>query len=437
MTPADLTAAIPIDFLQGPVPAGTTVEAGELGRRLGQARLDLLDLPVERVVSALDGFSARLLARDNPLHRRYPGAGLAYVASWCRRRSLEPLLEESLGDPRALDEYLVRGARASRGLRAWPRGLVLHWMAGNVPTLGFLSLLMGLLTKNANLVKVASSQDDLLARLLEGLAETPGGAELTAAVAVARFSHSQLPQARAVSSLADVRVIWGSDESVATVRALPSRLEALDLVFPNRVSFIVVGAGMLRQGDLKALAQRMAQDISVFEQKACASPHTVFLETESQETLESFARLLAEALQAALRGLPKTPPSQREVAALLNLRAEYDMFHQAWYSRGTEFTVLSDDKFQLGPAIGNRTIFLRRVADLAQVAQLITPKVQSVGVAAEGAELDRLADLLAARGVHRFARVGGMTSFDMPWDGFLLPQNLVRWTSRPVAASGQ
>lgn len=437
MKPIDLAVPVPVEFLQGPTPPGATVEAGELQRRLDQARMALLDLPAERIIAALDRFSAWLLARNNPLHQRHPGAGLAYVASWCRRRNLEQLLEESLGDPRALDQHLARGARVSRGLRAWPRGLVLHWMAGNVPTLGFLSLLMGLLTKNANLVKLASTQDDLLPQLLRGLAATPGGDELTSAVAVARFSHSQVPVARAVSCLADVRVIWGSDESVATVRALPAKLETLDLVFPNRVSFIVVGAGMLRRGDLKTLAQRMAQDISVFEQKACASPHTVFLETDSQEALESFAQLLMDALRAALRGLPKTPPSQREVAALLNLRAEYDMFHQAWYSQGTEYTILSDSNLQLGPAIGNRTIFLRKVGDLARLAALITPKVQSVGVAAEGAELDWLTDLLAARGVHRFARIGGMTSFDMPWDGFLLPQNLVRWTSRPAAGEIQ
>jgi hypothetical protein len=306
-------------------------------------------------------------------------------------------------------------------------------MAGNVPTLGFLSLLMGLVTKNANLVKIASNQDTLLPELLAGLARAPGGERLARAAAVARFSHAQAAPSRAASSLADVRVIWGGDDAVARVRALPSKLETLDVVFPNRVSFIVVGAGRLAMGDWDRLAQRMAHDISVFEQKACASPHTVFLQTGDPAVLESFAQRLAAALEAALRSLPKTPPSQKEVAALLNLRAEYDMFHQAWYSRGTEFTILSDHELRLGPAIGNRTVFLRRVEDLSCLAELMGPEVQTVGLAGKEGELDRLADLLAARGAHRFTAVGGMTSFDMPWDGFLLPQNLVRWTSRPLA----
>ena len=123
-------------------------------------------------------------------------------------------------------------------------------------------------------------------------------------------------------------------------------------------------------------------------------------------------------------------PSQNEVSAILNLRAQYDMYHRAWYSEGTEFTILSDDYIQLGPPVGNRTIYLRKIDRLERLAELITPKVQTVGMVASYERYEGLTALFGARGVQRFTQVGAMTNFEIPWDGCYLPQHIVRWSSR-------
>jgi hypothetical protein len=226
--------------------------------------------------------------------------------------------------------------------------------------------------------------------------------------------------------------MWGSDESVEQIRGLPTKLESLDVVFPSRTSLVLIGAEPLRNSDFSVIAARVAQDVSVFEQKACASPHTVFLETEDEAVVESFAEALREAMSEALRTLPKAVPSREETAAILNLRAQYDMRHRAWCSSGTEFTILADNLFQLGPAIGNRTVYLRKIVPLERVAELVTPKVQSIGIVAKGEEFERLTAVLGAAGVQRFSRLGTMTHFESPWDGFFIPQSLVRWASRPA-----
>jgi len=346
------------------------------------------------------------------------------------------LLENAFQSRHVLDGFTENRTKSGRLYRALPRGLIVHWMAGNVPTLGFLSLIQGVLTKNANLIKNASDSGDLLGHLLGVLSgikegEPQNGLDLVKSIAVIRYDHTKKDLGRTISKEADVRIFWGSDESVAELRPLPTKLQSHDLVFSNKTSFIAIDNLSLTTMDSGAVARRIARDVSVFEQKACASPHTLFLETQDKSVLENFALTLREAFSRVLLSIPKVAPSGKEISAILNLRAQYDMFHQAWYSDGVEFTLLSDDLFQLGPPIGNRVLFIRSIDDLTRLASLITPQVQSVGILAEAKNLEKLTMLFSEKGVQRFTNIGGMTHFESPWDGYVLNHHLIRWVSRP------
>ena len=427
-----------VDFFTEGSETGNPVQISKILEIIKNAHKNLIAWPIDRIIEIFDDFSNHLLEPQNAIHKSYPNSGIPFIAGWCRRPNLESILDSSFGNRGFLDEFVPAPANLSKAYRAFPRGLAVHWLAGNVPTLGFLSLIIGVLTKNANLIKVSSSSNNILADLLRILStvrsgESKNGAELVRSIAVVRYDRNRLEIGGTLSKNADIRVIWGSDESVNTIRKLSSKIDAVDIVFPNKTSLMVVGSTILQNKDIKSLAKRMALDISVFEQKACASPHTIFIETENDGTLEILAESLKREFLSALRAIPKTVPTEKEVAILLKLRAEYDMFHRAWYSEGTEFTILCDDLFQLGPAVGNRTVYLRKVNDLEKVAELITPKVQSVGIIADDTQTKALADLYGVKGVQRLAKIGTMTHFEIPWDGNFFPQHMVRWTSTPIA----
>ena len=408
---------------------------GEVLQDLEQAQRALLQWPTERIVGVLAALGERLMDRNNPIHKEYPLFGLPFVARWCNRNNLLQILEDSLGRPGAQDGFLPRPASPGRAYRAFPRGIVGHWMAGNVPTLGLLSLLMGLLTKNVNVVKLPRQDQGLLSRILRELAEVfpqeaMNGRELSRCVAVLRYDRSRLDVAKELSRSVNVRVIWGTDEAVSAIRSLPCRPDTLDIPFPSRTSCMILGPECLEPERAQKIARRAAIDICVFDQKACASPHTVLLLTGDASAGREFAAALAQALERAGQSMPPSVPNQKEVSAILNLRSQYDMFFDAWYSSGTQYTVLMDDKQQLGPAIGSRTVFVRCMPDMERIAAVLPENMQSVGLAVEGETRERLTSLLGARGVHRFPAVGGMTAFDLPWDGHLVLQSLVRWTSR-------
>ncbi len=419
-----------------------------LGRRLNEqigikelldsisAAPSLLPWPTEKIILILDEFSKLLLDKKNSLHQRYPDSGLPYIAAWCRKSNITQVLENSFGSIQALDQYNTRVNGIIKSYRAFPRGLAVHWMAGNVPTIGFLSLIQGLLTKNRNIIKApSSSSDTLLADLLDHLStvgcdNTYCGKNLTQSIAVIRYDHSRTKVGEALSNQADIRIFWGSDQSVAKLKSLPAKLSSTDIIFSNKTSFMVIDHSTLKTGNLQKIAKQAAIDISVFEQKACASPHTLFLETTEDEDLDTFAHLLLQALGNTLKIIPKRTPSSKESSAILNLRTQYDMFHKAWYSDGLEFTILSDTDMKFGPPVGNRTMFIRKIDNLEKIADILPDNIQTVGILAELSRFDTLTALFAEKGVQRFAKIGTMTHFEIPWDGYFLPQYLVRWVSR-------
>ncbi len=427
-----------VDWLAPGATDGSPADPRELAAPLRRARAELETIGVHRICAAFDDLAAALLDRGNPLLGRFSGSGLPFVARLCEGRNLAAMVGDSLGGLDHLDRFLPRASETGREARAYPRGIAVHWLAGNVPTLGVLSLISAMMTKNASVVRVPSAASELLAELLR-LFHGMGEAHrlLAGAVAVVRYDRDDTASAEALSAIADVRMIWGSDETTAAIRALPSKPGCVDVVFRDRTSFTIVGRTHLSGERADRTARLIAHDASVFEQKACASPHTVFLSTDSDDELDAFCERLDRAMRAQLRQIPKQAPTPQELAAILNLRSQYAMFHKTWHPPGLEYTILADEEERLGPPIGNRTVYVRKLPPDAALVAAIPENVQTVGLAAEGEESDRLTSLLGAAGVHRITAPGGMTQFELPWDGLPVPQCLVRWTLRPAAGRAE
>lgn len=402
----------------------------EIRTLLSDAKKQLGNYSHEEIVAAFDDLSRSLLHRNNPLLSAYPGAGLPYLAALCRKEAFSGAVSDALGGLDCLDGFVPRLTGDGSEKRAYPRGIICHWIAGNVPTLGLLSLLSALMTKNANLVRLPSASDNVLPDLLahlHSLGEVH--ARLAESVAVVRYDHKE-EIAGELSLLADTRIIWGGDESTAHVKSLPSKPGCFDVIFPDKTSFAVVAGSNLEGERARVAARLIAHDASVFEQRACASPHTVLLSTDSDDVVDGFCELLHDAMIEIQKTIPKTAPSSVTSSAVLNLRSQYDIFHKAWYPEGLSFSILSDNKPELGPAIGDRTLFVRKLPKGQALERMIPPNIQTAGLAAEGDEYEELTQRLGQAGVHRITRLGGMTHFGLPWDGVLIPQFLVRWTTR-------
>lgn len=414
-------------------PSGPETHAGGLESlfaelRLARTRLD--GTPAEQLLDLLDDYSRRLLEDE----RTRGIEAIMFLSAWLRRENLAKVVALNLnGNPALLDGFIPvgRGYQAAK-----PHGLVAMWMAGNVGTLPMFSMVPALIGRNACVVKLASSDpegmDGLLAVLAEARAGDLRGADVLDAVAVIQFDHEDRGLSESMSRNADVKIIWGGEAAVSGIRALPTSEHCVEIVFGPKYSIGVIDRKLL-EGDpakLEGAIGSFVRDIAVFDQRACSAPQTIFVESNDRCSLrevgESFARHFQK-LQ------PKPFLDPYTTMQIVNARSEWaldperDVLASA---DGANWTVCMDREPRLKEAVQSRTIFLTGIGSLREVLPLLSPKVQTVGIAfAEVEDARSFAEAASTAGVARCVRPGLMNAHESPWDGKLLLSQLVRWVT--------
>lgn len=414
----------------------------ELGRRIRQGRAWLEQQPAEGIIGLIAKTAASWL--DNPALAALHYNGLAYLSRWCSAPNLRALASQALrGMPGSLDGFVPEAQRPKHYLRAFPRGIVVHWVAGNVPFLAMLVLAQSLVAKNGNILKTAANNFTLLRELLETFAgkeyvasdgAVTRGDDLLATIALVHYPHEDVESAAKLSALADCRVAWGGRQAVDAICSLPCKAEAVDLVFGPKTSFMVIAREMLTdEKAVAALLRRAATDVSSFDQTACSSPHTIFVEAGGCVTALQFAEKLGGYLARAIELIPKNPEDEAVRAAVQDARAVGEFMGRCW--RGDGWTVLYDEQPGLARPVCSRTITVRPVNSIFETVQFVSGDIQSIGLAARGARRYEYATAAGSKGALRFPEIGAMTGFDAPWDGMFVMDHLVRWVSLGGMAS--
>jgi len=403
---------------------------------LHQAHDWLKRVPLEGLIALLAQAAERWLAA--PELAPYRTQGLDFLARWCNPRELRGMLDFALrGQRGALDGPVPSPVNARAQLLLVPRGLAAHWVAGNVPLIGWFVLVQTILTRNLNVVKVPRALRHVLPAMVRELAGCEvrlpqgivRGRDLAQTIAVVYHDHGH-PAAEALSRAADVRVAWGGREAMEALAGLPRRYDCQDVFFGPKLSYMCIGREALApERAYRRLLRHAAVDCSVFDQYGCSSPHTIFVESGGQVTPETFAADLAGEMARAAGRIPPAGWDAGIAQAIRLRRIEYAMRHQAWHSDDLAWTVLYDEEKGLAEPCYGRVVTVRPVDDVLRAASLAHPDVQSIGLALSGERRLAFAEAAAGRGVCRLPEVGKMTHFEWIWDGFLPVDRLVRWVT--------
>jgi hypothetical protein len=397
---------------------------------LNRQREWLSKIPVDTLVSLFDDFAARLL-RDP---RTKSLEGCMFLSAWLGSNNLRQLLELNInGNPAYLDGFVPHGRNY---LAAKPQGLVAMWMAGNVATLPMFSLVPALLAKNVCLVKLAYPEpegtDQLLSVLADSKAGDIKGTDLLNAVAVVWFDYHNQTLNEQMSLAADVKIVWGGADAIKAITALPRREHCSEIIFGPKYSIGLIDRKKI-ESDPKKLDESVAafvRDISIFDQRACSAPQTIFIERNSRLSLREVGELFAK----HLKKLPPKPGlDPYTTMQIVNIRAAWAMDESKDViasADGANWTVCLDREISLKQAVQSRTIFLTEVESWRQVIALLSPKVQTAGVAfSDLEETMSFAAAATGAGVARCVRPGLMNNHESPWDGKLLINQLVRWVT--------
>jgi hypothetical protein len=390
--------------------------------------LNLRKIRKSELIDFFQEFSENL--RKTPEINRLEG--VIFLSTWLRKNNFIQILEKNFNNIDYLENFIGDKKR----IKAQPRGIACHWIAGNVPTLGLFSLLQSLFVGNANILRIPPTSHDVIIKLLKIFAKTKiesgiSGENLLKSVGVIYYDKSDINANIELSEISDVRVVWGGEEAVKAITNLPKRTHCEDIIFGPKYSFSVFDLDAIKSENFIRYIRFLINDILLFDQAACTSPHTVFFEKGSK-SLKQIAQIIAEEFRKASKRFPKTDIDQYLMTKIINIRAEYalDPSKSVICSRENDWTILINNKISLEEPIESRTIFIKEIDSLMQILPIITKKIQTIGCAIENkSKLSEFADQATFRGVARCVNLGQMHLFDSPWDGMLFLSRLVNWVS--------
>ncbi len=283
-----------------------------------------------------------------------------------------------------------------------PRKPALVFLAGNLPALAVQPLLPALALRRPVLLKSPSSEPRFTPAFVAALARRlPAAAN---AMAVLRWEGGDVRIEAPLLAGAGKVLAYGDSDSIADLR---SRSPAPVLGYGPRISLAVLGAGI----DPETVAEGLARDIALFDQRGCLSIHGIFTLGDP----EALARALEVALEELAARWPPGPArledqaaarQEIETAHLQGLRVfELPLGHGA---------VLIDPEARLKISPGLRIVRIFPVADLETLPQRLAPwqdRLQGVAMA----NADSLLSALKALGASRIAPPGKLQHPDAAW----------------------
>lgn len=165
-----------------------------------------------------------------------------------------------------------------------------------------------------------------------------------------------------------------------------------------------------------AVADAIARDVALHDQRGCLSPQAVFVETDGPQTACGFADRLSDALERIAVALPPGRPSAAAAAARRRFAEDAEWTGAAFVRDRPGGVVVCEERpaFRSGP--GGRAVRVQPIGSLAALP-LVLPagRIECVGLAATGPETAALVPSLRRIGVARVCPAGRMQEPSLAW----------------------
>ncbi|WP_346888883.1 acyl-CoA reductase [Clostridium sp. UBA1056] len=342
---------------------------------------------------------------------------------------------KSLGDYHSLDNF----TKGHHGIvtRTVPLGSILHIAAGNIFLGSIDSLVMGIITKNLNILKV-SSQDFLFPSLFfKALCEADSDRIITPYICITYWKSSNHSVDEIIKNSFDAILLFGGEDSVAHYKNNLSPKTQL-YSFGPKISFGLITKDV-KPCNLQSIADGFADDIVLWEQRACTSCQNIFI--EESENLNLFVSLLYNALEKKGMEFPQTT---LDIDSAVEIRKKRELANWSEFNNdglvleGTSanHTIIVQRTNNVCDSPLNRTIYVNIIDNYKDV---LTSNISSLkyymstlAIACDTNIQDIMEDFMHL-GVMRFCKPGFMcknADESFPHDGFHLINLLVHFINK-------
>lgn len=316
------------------------------------------------------------------------------------------------------------------------RGVIFHIAPSNVPVNYAYSLFAGLLCGNANVVRVPSKDfpqveiiNEAIRRVLEG------HASIKPYIVLTRYDRDREINDM-LSSLCDVRVIWGGDVTIAELRKSPLSPRATEVTFADRYSLAVIDSDgymeSVREDADNGIKDRIAADFYndtyLSDQNACTSPQVVvWTGSQKEEAKEIFwGRVLALA-KAKYNPQPIQGIDKLVTECMASASSLCEMKRCAGGDNRLVRIHVSEVSPKLMDYRGNSGYFYEYdCEDILTLRDFCNDThCQTIGLLGSKAIVEPLLRS-GIRGVDRVVLIGHTMDFDLIWDGYNLVERFTR-----------
>ena len=363
----------------------------------------------ENVTTFLDKVS-KYLMRD-PEAKAYPE--IITLGFWIRKANIAELQKKIVWQ----DNVIAIG-----------RGVAFHVAPSNVPVNYMYSLITGLLSGNANIVKVPSKDFDQVRiinnAISKALEEYP---EMKAYIVLVRYGHEKDVN-DCFSALCDTRVIWGGDDTIATFRESPIAARTTEIAFADRYSLAVIDSdAYLESNDKERLANDFFNDTYLTDQNACTSPRTVvWTGSKKEEAKEEFWKHMHSLLKQKYQLQPVQ--AVNKLTSLYILASEIEGVKKENSEDNLIFRVkVNSVDDELMNFRDNSGFFFEYDCDnLEDIIPLCNnTHCQTIGYLGDGSVFRPLIES-GIKGVDRIVPMGKTMDFEFIWDGYDLIRTMTR-----------
>jgi len=368
-------------------------------------------------VAFLTAWSKRLLSRQDV--RDLPD--VASFGFWCRPANL---------------------ARLHRQLNLEPlrigRGVALHIAPSNVPVNFAFSYAIGLLAGTVNIVRVPESlpvQAYLLCEIAKDLLAQSEHALIASMNTLISYTRNDTVT-QSLSAVADVRLLWGGDQTVQHLRHMSASPRCIDIAFADRYSLCLLSAPAVLTAHKKALRDLTVgfyNDAFLLDQNACSSPHLILWQG-TEEEVEAAQERFWDAMQALLM-------TKAQLPGIHAIEKFNHLCRSAIKIRGCKASPTRDNRIfrvsldevpeNIADNRGRYGFFFETIDnDLAKLRRIVNMRYQTLtcfGVDPHVLAQQVISSRLA--GIDRVVPVGQALDIGVIWDGY----DLIRTMSRIVA----
>ena len=355
------------------------------------------------------------LIRKDPEARNY--ADIVTFGFFCRKASIEKLKQ---------DYY--QPCRIGRGVS-------FHIAPSNVPINFAYSMVAGLLAGNSCVVRTSTKsfeQTDILCRIIQSACDVEQ-TSIEKYIAIIQYERNEKINDY-ISSIADVRIIWGGDSTIEQLRKskIPSR--CVEVTFADRYSLCVLYAkDILKISEWKKVAQDFYNDTYLYDQNACSSPRLMYWIGENNE-IEEAKKFFWNAIHQFVSekyiiepiiAVNKLTTDYRVAIEQTGIKIEQDidnLFHRIHLKKLEKN--LSDYSCPGGSFLEYSS------KDLDDLSVIIDKKYQTLSyLGGNSKEITEWVIKKGISGIDRVVPMGKTADFALTWDGY----NLIETMSRKIS----